>query len=737
MGTITKQNLIDVFAPNISIIRAQELIAENIQAAGLTDKETYTIEEVSRICLQLLKEGGLIRKIAQTFMLQMERSMREEAEKAWSQSEERLRILIETIPDAVCFKNVQGQNMIVNKAFTELLGLSKEEIIGKTDEEIMPTDLAPAYLECAKEVLGKNISAFKEIESTDKNGDRVFFELVKVPVHDNNGDISGLIGVTHDITDRKKTEEALRKAHSELDKRVKQRTWELAQATLKLSAEKERLAVTLRSIGDGVITTNIDGNVILLNKVAEDLTGWSHDEAQGKSLQEIFRIVNTKTNTPHADLVKNTVRTGQVTTLDSHTKLISRNGKEYIVADSAAPIKDSNSNIIGVVLVFRDVTEKIKMEDELAKSQKIESIGILAGGIAHDFNNVLTAILNNISLAKMNTKYDDKIFKILTEAENITFKAKDLTQQLLTFSKGGMPIKEVTSVCKMLKDTCTFTLRGSNVKHECSIPEEIWPVEIDPGQITQVIQNLIINADQAMPDGGMIKIVAENIVVDETSNLPLKKGDYIKLSFIDKGVGIPEEHKSKVFDLYFTTKQKGSGLGLSTAYSIIKRHNGHITLNSELGKGTTFYLYLPAAKGVIQHDETKAEKTNVSGKGKILVMDDEELIKKSLGLILKRLGYEVEFASNGLEALELYKNARNCNAPFNVVILDLTIPGNMGGEEVIKKLLKIDPQIKAIASSGYSNDPVMADFKAYGFSGIAIKPYKIEELSALLNKLTK
>lgn len=298
----------------------------------------------------------------------------------------------------------------------------------------------------------------------------------------------------------------------------------------------------------------------------------------------------------------------------------------------------------------------------------------------------------------------------------------------------GPPIKKTTSIAKLIKESVRFALSGSNVKCEFFIADDLWLSNVDEGQIGQVIQNIIINADQAMPKGGVIRVYCENVVISQHDNLPLKEGKYVKISISDQGIGIPKEYITKIFDPFFTTKQSGSGLGLSTAYSIIKRHDGYITVESQVGVGTTFYIYLPASDKRIEIEEEKIDKL-LKGKGRVLLMDDEEMVLEVVGDMLKYLGYEVAFARNGNEAIEFYKRAKAAGHPFDVVIMDLTIAGGMGGKEAIKKLIEIDPEVKAIVSSGYANDPIMVDFKKYGFSGVIAKPYKIKDLSKTLQKV--
>jgi CheY-like chemotaxis protein len=316
-------------------------------------------------------------------------------------------------------------------------------------------------------------------------------------------------------------------------------------------------------------------------------------------------------------------------------------------------------------------------------------------------------------------------------------RAKDLTQQLMTFAKGGEPIKQPASIAELLQEAASFALRGSNVRYECAIAKDLWPVEIDAGQISQVIHNLIINADQAMPGGGVIWIQAENLRVSTEGvepGVPLHEGRYVKIAIIDQGIGIPKEHLPKIFDPYFTTKQGGSGLGLATTYAVIKKHGGYITTGSELGVGTTFRIYLPAAQRPIISRRDGAAPPQ-GGRGRILVMDDEETIRELVGDILSQIGYEAAFARDGDEAIERYKKARETGRPFAAVIMDLTIPGGMGGKEAIQQLRAIDPEVKGIVSSGYSNDPVMADFRAYGFMGVIAKPYRPSELSDVVHRV--
>ncbi len=381
-----------------------------------------------------------------------------------------------------------------------------------------------------------------------------------------------------------------------------------------------------------------------------------------------------------------------------------------------------------------DITEKRRIGEELAKLEKLESLGMLAGGIAHDFNNFLTAILGNVALARMHSKSPEKLLERLSEAEKACLQAQGLTQQLLTFSKGGAPIKKSESIARLVEDSCKFALRGSNVAADFSLPENLLPVEVDSGQIGQVLNNLMINAAQAMPQGGLIAVCAQNCTVSYENGLPVEPGKYVQLQIKDQGIGIPENILPRIFDPYFTTKQRGSGLGLATAYSIIKNHGGFITAQSELGTGTTFTVYLPASEEKTEIAE--APKDTVAGFGsRILLMDDSEAIRDFSAEVLSTLGYEVFLASDGAEAVDLYTWLRNTTRPIDAVILDLTVPGGMGGLEAIRKLRGIDRNVRAIVSSGYSTDPIMANYREYGFRAVVAKPYTIAEFSDILSRV--
>ena len=486
---------------------------------------------------------------------------------------------------------------------------------------------------------------------------------------------------------------------------------------------------------------------------------------------------------------------GKIDQFQMDKRYIRKDGGIVWIRLSVRLVKDASGQTLYFLPMMEDITERKRMEEELQRAQKLESLSILAGGIAHDFNNLLTAIIGNLSLAERQARSGSNVSELLKEVKHASHQAKRLTHQLLTFAKGGTPIRKISSLSKLLKNTISFVLSGSKVRYELFIQDNLWLAEIDEGQISQVINNLIINASQAMPEGGLIEVRAENVANGAKDTLPPKEGEhkitegkymggkyiegehteggnieiegehtegenieiegkytegrnietrYIKISFRDHGVGIPEEYLPKIFDPYFTTKQKGNGLGLAVTYSIIKKHGGHIEVESKVGIGSIFSIYLPASKEESLAAKNDTEKSGIcssqsryAGKGKILFMDDQPNIRDMVGRMLIHLNYEVELARDGAEAIDLYKKAKESGHPFDAVMLDLTVPGGMGGKDAIQKLLEIDPDVKAIVSSGYFNDPIMSEYRQYGFRGVVAKPYEVEELTEILNQVLR
>jgi PAS domain S-box-containing protein len=519
---------------------------------------------------------------------------------------------------------------------------------------------------------------------------------------------------------------------------VSKRTAELETANRALKEslqlienEKERLVVTLRSITDGVITTDTSGRILMMNKAAENLTGWKLEEAYKKPLIEVFVTINELTREKIANPADKVLEQNTIIELSNHTILISRDGTERVITDSGAPILDVNNVILGVVLVFRDMTEKQKLLENTQRTDKLESIGLLAGGIAHDFNNLLSGLFGYIDLALGNTN-DPSVSKYLEKALDVFNRARDLTHQLLTFSKGGAPIRKTGNIGKYIRDSVSFALSGSSVICEFSIAEDLNECDFDENQIGQVIDNIVINAIQAMPSGGTLRVGIRNVTLTSENYVNLQEGNYIVVSVTDTGIGIPPSIINRIFDPFFTTKQNGNGLGLATCYSIVKKHDGIIHVESELGKGSTFFIYLPSKSHTTRSAEA-AQVVKHLGNGLIIIMDDEEFILEILGMMLTDMGYEVIQTRSGEELLAKIDELEMLGRTIKAGILDLTIPGGMGGCDAVKKLREKYSVLPVFASTGFSEDPVMASPGQFGFTASICKPYRKFELATLLN----
>ena len=502
-----------------------------------------------------------------------------------------------------------------------------------------------------------------------------------------------------------------------------------------LAKEKELLSVTLRSIGDGVIAADMDGRVLLLNPVAGELTGWSPEEALGVSLSEVFHVVHEQTRERISDPISRLP--GAAMVVDSaQSLLIARDGTERQIADSAAPIRDVDGELKGLVVVFRDITEHKRMEDALITAQKLETVRLLAAGIAHDFNNLLTSIVGNLSLVRRLASRQEPFEERLTDTEHALLRARDLTKQLLTFSSGGSPVRKPLDLAPVLQEASRFALRGSNVRFEYDGPSDLWSVVADEGQIAQVLQNLVINAAQAIPEGGTIRVRAANRIIEPGRALPVAPGKFVEVEVADDGMGIAEQDLRRVFEPFFTTKPQGSGLGLAVCFSIVHRHQGSITVDSRPGEGTTVRFLLPASE--THADSDAAPPPSRAGSGRVLVMDDDATIRLTISAMLRELGYDVVCTADGDEAVAAYRQAAADGRPFDLVVLDLTVPGRPGGLEAMDELKAIDPDVRAIVASGYSTAPVMDHVQDYGFCASIAKPFGIDELGKVIeNALRK
>jgi two-component system cell cycle sensor histidine kinase/response regulator CckA len=500
-----------------------------------------------------------------------------------------------------------------------------------------------------------------------------------------------------------------------------------------LQDEKERLGVTLDSIADAVVALDADQQVVLMNRSAERLCGTAFRDVRGRPAGEVLPIHCEGVANVFSVLMERVSADRRPADLPAGAQVQASDATPLMVAGTAAPICDRSGKVAGVVLACRDVTAQHRREAELATLERLESLGVLAGGIAHDFNNILTAILGNASLLRMEqADADTETGAMIREIESAALRAKNLTQQLLTFSKGGAPVRAASSLGTVVRESAAFALRGAQSRSEVQVAEDLWTAEVDAAQIGQVIHHLVANADHAMGGGGVVKVALANVHVTADMGLPLTPGPYVRITVADTGVGIPAAMLGRIFDPYFTTKPKGSGLGLSTSYSIVRRHGGHISVESTEGLGSQFSVYLPAL-GARAPVETAAARTVVRSRGgRILVMDDEDAIRRFVRRMLLAAGYEVTEAADGGQAVQLYQEAMTAGQPFDAAILDLTVSGGMGGRDAMTRIRSMDPAVRALVSSGYSTDAAMGDYRAWGFSAVVAKPYQAEELLSKL-----
>jgi len=505
------------------------------------------------------------------------------------------------------------------------------------------------------------------------------------------------------------------------------------QAEEALKASEERYSAVFHEARDGIVLIEAEtGRIADCNPQFEEMTGRSLSDLRQMKIWEIRSPdkVEMAEEKFHEIMEKGH---GESIDLEIHKPDGAIVPTEFV----SKRVDFQNRNL--VLSVARDITERKQAEETLQKMERLKSIGTLAGGIAHDFNNILLGLFGNIAIAKKDLPRDHPGLKSLEGAENSMNRAIGLTKQLLTFAKGGAPVTERIRLDRLVEEVIRFDLSGSNIKPVFKTADDLWLAEVDKGQIQQVLSNLTLNARQAMPDGGHLHVALENADVSGNAAPGLNQGKYVRITVKDEGIGIDRKHLDRIFDPYFTTKEAGNGLGLATAYSIINRHGGCIRVDSQLGKGTTVTLYLPASKSQ-QLPETKqpeAKATTIHQTARILVMDDEEMIRDVVTEMLEISGYSIETADDGKQAIEMCKQSMESGNPFDVVIMDLTIPGGMGGKEAVKDIVKMNPETRVIVSSGYANDPVMANYAQYGFHGVVPKPYTYSVLMKVLDRVLK
>ncbi|AOP32661.1 hypothetical protein A0128_01515 [Leptospira tipperaryensis] len=519
---------------------------------------------------------------------------------------------------------------------------------------------------------------------------------------------------------------------------LKKESDEQKLAETALIESERRFRVTLENINLIGLGLDSEGNITFCNDYLLNLTGWKREELIGNNWFDYFLLPEEREQV--LSIFKEAIRT-KALPLHYENYLRTRSGEKKLIQWDNTILQDRNNRIIGTISIGTDITDRkraesdrLELERRLLHAQKLESLGVLAGGIAHDFNNLLGGIFGYIDLAREKAEAGESNTRYLDKAITVFNRAKDLTQQLLTFAKGGKPIRKTGSLAPIINDCVLFSLSGSNVSCHFEIEETMGLCDFDENQIHQVLENIIINSIQSMPLGGTILVSAKNMYLGKYNSVRLKEGDYIQISVQDSGTGIPKDLLPRIFEPFFTTKQKGTGLGLATSYSIVQKHDGGIEVKSELGVGSTFNIYLPVSQNEIKSNPHK-EINYHKGLGRVLIMDDEDFIIEIFSEMLEKMGYHTVSAKNGSDAIQLFKEAKNSFKPFDILIFDLTIPGGMGGEKAISEIRKLDPNVIAIASSGYSEDPVISSPKEYGFSASLRKPFRKGDLAELLEKL--
>ncbi len=624
--------------------------------------------------------------------------------KELKESEKKFRTIFENLQDVYFNTTLSGIFKDISPSAEMIFGFSPDELINKPVDQIYNNI---SDRETLIDLLMKQHSVRDyELLCRKKNTELIWVSLNADLYQDDSGDPAGITGVLRDITLRKNAEKELIK-------------------------REERFREMARLLPCGIVETDIELNVTYANQTGLEMFGYTQaDIEMGLNSRSVIHPDDLQTA---QDNIKKHLKGESISPVEY--KMIRKDGSIVIVLWNSNPIKHKEQ-VVGFRGSFVDLTESKRLQKEIIRTQRLESTGILAGGIAHDFNNILLGLFGNIALAKGELSSKDNAFKLIEEAEKSMARAKDLTTQLSTFAQGGDPIKRAITIDQIIRETANFNLAGSNIKMIMEKPESLWQINADKGQISQVISNLVINARQAMPDGGSIKIKIENAALSENDFTSLQLDQYVKISISDEGTGISEEYLEKIFDPYFTTKQDGSGLGLSVVHSIIMKHNGYIYVNSQLGKGTTFVFYLPAAeKTVMDNEDSLMPLNNSIGDQsiRILLMDDDPLVREVSKKMLEKLGHTADVSIDGLQTLKKYKKAFEKNNPYALVIMDLTIPGGMGGKEAVKELLLFDPKAKVVVASGYSNDPVLANYKDHGFKARVTKPYTVENITHVID----
>ena len=617
--------------------------------------------------------------------------------------------IINQSPIGISVRDRNGNLILCNQSWAHIWGMSEERV-----QQALSQRKSHLTMDASDKYLGESQKKVREIY--ENGGDLILDAIYSsrldkwvqqrfYGIEDPNGEIDFVVVLTEDVTEKKKSERIGK---------------ELQQSLVKYRKLVDNLPVA-------AYTTNSEGKCISANPAMVEM----FEEDSPEALLSIA-VSERYLNSNERDIfLQKITSSGKIQGYE--VELVTRKGRPFWASISATATFDEKGKLSTVDGVIRDISTVKVLESEMLKNQKLESIGLLAGGIAHDFNNILAAVLGNISLAKLYAVGDSRIIQKLNDAERATIRASELTKQLLTFSRGGKPVRKTCDIRGVVRESASFASTGSRSVISFSLPDDLWAAEVDESQIGQVINNLVLNSIQASPDGCRILISLRNTTLGEDNSYSLKPGCYIRLSIEDDGPGIPPDVQHRIFDPYFSTKSSGSGLGLATVYSIVKNHAGSIILDSSSGGGSCFIIHLPS-RGSITEKAEEITELSPAGRGRILVMDDEKSVRKVVSEILDHHGYKTETCSDGRGAVEMYRSAFLAGNPYDVVITDITVPGGMGGVEAAGQILGFDPSARLIVASGYSNDSAMANFRDHGFLDSIVKPFT---LNALLKSVEK
>jgi two-component system, cell cycle sensor histidine kinase and response regulator CckA len=622
---------------------------------------------------------------------------RKRIEEAFHEKNETLALFIEHAPAAIAMFDRDMCYVAVSQRWIKDFRLEGIGLIGKSHYEIfpeIPQDLKDIH---RRGMDGETVKGNDEKFERD-DGTVQWLRWEMWPWKTWSGPVGGIVIFSEDVTERLEAVEAV-------------------------SISEKQLRAYFEGAGDAIYVLEKEtGRIVNCNAAACRSLGYGRNELLALSVRDIEARLS------QGEIYETLHKAAPAQTLTVEGTHKRKDNTVFPVEIRLSPLDFGKLPLL--LAIVRDISERKRMEEELQKSQKLDSLGLLAGGIAHDFNNLLGGIFGYLDLAA-GTAHTTQAAEYLTKALSTIERARGLTRQLLTFAKGGAPIKKLERLVPFIGETAQFALSGSNVSLRLIVPPSLWPCEIDRNQIGQVIDNFVINAQQAMPEGGVIEVTAENIHLETKAHPALPGGDFVKIAVRDHGIGMPKEILPKIFDPFFTTKAKGHGLGLATCYSIVKRHGGSIDVESEPGKGSTFTFYLPASPEAATSDYGIGTALHC-GTGSILVMDDEEVIRDAVSSMLKAMGYNVHCVPNAKEAIEAVESRGK--ESFAALILDLTIPGGPGGKETIREIRKFDNDVRAFVASGYADDPVMANPANFGFTASIRKPFVKSELAELLNK---